>query len=309
MLPLTSDELRRIHDSALRRLRACDAENVVAVGFGRALKAGRFDPKRATCLCIYVKRKRRRVSARRRLPSQITVRWRRGATLMAHTFPTDILEVGKLRAAARPSLAQGDAFVVGIRVRWRRVRSRMVESAWLTVGHPFYGSTVREAARIAWPWRVLLRSRRGSRFDAALLENPGEGSVGDNAGDARHLPVVTLEALRDLPGAEGELVAESRRGEIRFQAYLPRLEVPGVGRLVHVVSALGDRGTFEPGVSGASWLVGGLPAAMQVAAVASLFELGFGQALTSTLVWAEQALSLRAPNRRVLGPVEVMGVE
>ena len=309
MLALTRDELRRIHDSALRRLRACDAENVVAVGFGRALKAGRFDPDRVTCLCIYVKRKRRRVSARRRLPSSLTVRWRRGDTLMAHTFPTDILEVGNLRAAARPSSAQGDAFVVGIRIRWRRVRSRMVESAWLTVGHPFYGSTVREAARIAAPWRVLLRSRRGSRFDAALLEDRGEGSVGDNAGDAHHLPVVTLEALRDLPGEEGELVAESRQGEIRFQAYLPRLEVPGVGRLVHVVSATGDRGTFEPGMSGASWLVGGLPAAMQVAAVASLFQVGFGQALTSTLVWAEQALSLRAPSRRVVGPLEVVDVE
>ena len=75
------------------------------------------------------------------------------------------------------------------------------------------------------------------------------------------------------------------------QAYLPALDLAGVGRLVHVVAAWGDRpGDFAPGCSGSLWEIDGRPACLQIASVRPAYRLGFGQALTSLLVWAESVL-------------------
>ncbi len=305
MPALTLDEHRRIEATLRRRFRSTDPDNFVAVGLGHALRNHRFDRTRDNCVCVFVRRKKRRISVTREIPSEVRVRLRDGRHYRTLTWATDVIAVGKLQASAVYRQYGSSLFTVGLKVGWSGGALQGDQPLWMTVGHPFYtprGSRA-GARRSNDDFHAIAQTRRGSRFDAAIVKASLAAETSDDEGE--HWPVLSLPELVAVPGRAGESVRAEGRFPMKFQAFLPRLPIEGVGTLVNVVSGAGKTQTFEPGTSGAVWLHEGIPAAMQVAAVQPRFRLGFAQALTSSLVWAEQAIRQLAPGRSPAGPLVV----
>ncbi len=305
MPALTLDQHRRIEATLRRRFRRMDPDNFVAVGLGHALRNHRFDRTRDNCVCVFVRRKKQRIAVTRKIPSEVRVRLRDGSHYRTLTFPTDVISVGKLESSAVYRQYDSNLFTVGLKVGWSGRALQGDEPLWMTVGHPFYAAS---GSRASWSrsnddFHAVARTRRGSRFDAAIVNASLATETADDEGE--HWPVLSLPELASAAGRAGESVRVEGRFPLKFQAFLPRLPIEGVGTLVNVVSGAGKPQMFEPGTSGAVWLHEGIPAGMQVAAVQPQFRLGFAQALTSSLVWAEQALRRLVPGRSLTGRLVV----
>ncbi len=308
MPTFTTDELRRISKTLHRRLQRLDPDNFVAVGLGQALKAEQLDHHRGLTVCVYLRRKLARVPRGKRIDKQVTVRLKRDAHFETFTFPTDVIPVGDLQGSAAYVEHRGNQFVVGARIQWRLADAKDDQRGWLTVAHPFFGTAPRNtAANGLDDFTLLTRSRRGSPFDAAVIRPSAQEDSRLDDKISLPLAVASLAYLQDAPGRGGESIRPEGPVSLQVQAFLPTLPLAGVGNLVNVVSAIGRQQTFEPGTSGAIWWVDGTPAAMQVAGRARSFSLGFGQALTSTLVWCEAAIERRTPGAKLDGPVELIG--
>ena len=110
-----------------------------------------------------------------------------------------------------------------------------------------------------------------------------------------NLDIASLDSLRASVGQIGYLLRPKRTTRIRIQSLLPSLRIPELGTIVNVLAALGPVGTFAQGTSGSIWAIDDDPAGLQIAASTTGYRLGFSQAITSTLVWAETALQNHHP--------------
>lgn len=293
MMEFSADEQRRIQRTLRRRLRNVDPHNLIDVAIGLALRGAKPDEARSPAVCVYVRCKERSITPERRIPEEVEVRWYRDRQLQTAILRTDVIEIPDLAATGFYEQFGRSQFVVSAGIAWRPRRRRRIETAWLTVGHPFLLDHRRRPTRLASGRELIARARAHSQFDAAVVreEMSGQGKGGVVIGDTwEPLPVASLSEVARFFGEVAQSHLPSGAIDIRLQAFLPRFHVPGVGQLVNIVAAIGPPSAFAPGTSGSVWLAAGIPTAMQVAARAPDFALGFGQALSSSLVWAERAL-------------------
>ena len=312
-IELSAEILGRMQRTLRRRFSVAARADVLDIAFGRAKPGGERDG-RDPWECLFLVRDGEGSSGRasRRatpIPDDVSVRVRVGRRFQTIRMATGRLSVDGLEPSAVAGEFAGQTFTIDAAVSWRISGQRRREWGLLTVGHPF--PSVRQtpvwqrlvAVGGARPFHSTLsvRARLGGRFDGAILRVArGElieaGLLGEDRKERVSLPRSLRQLTADL-GNRGKLALPGRAARsFRIQAFLPAFDLPGVGRLHHVVVGWGSRPQlFVPGSSGGCWRVDDMPACLQVASVAPNYRLGFGQAVTSLVVWAESALRRRDP--------------
>jgi hypothetical protein len=311
MKTLTHDEFRRVHETLYRRLPKSAVNDIRAIGFGPAIRNGQYDASRPIAACIYVDRKRRKVSGDRKIKPQIAVRVKRGRHYEETVVPTDVREL--------PQLVPSGKFVSTLSDVW-------LGSAGVLIAWKFTGPT--------WNWGVVT----GSHFtqslalgDIAVLQTVQH--IGPNIPAillTRSTAVESVDSslfrvqVSDLilhglvnqtnPPLAGSVWSEtnlsdrllqSRSGQSlwafpgtnRFQTgtYFPQSGrlVPPLGNLKNVFLVSGEGSISDPfreGTSGTAWQVEGKAAAIQVAHDPKHLQTGLAQFLDTQLIWAKKKI-------------------
>jgi hypothetical protein len=227
---------------------------------------------------------------------------------------TDVVELpGLVPTGCRYSARHVGPATAGAVVIWQEQSNRGKQHfcGILTVGHAF----TREQRPLVlfrgssngrdFNGRLYRKSRRASSVDAAIIQVHPDDLVDCGIIDADLVvhgiidpemvfgpPIASLGELTRLQGSPGLLLRDQSPVRLSVHSLLPSMTIPTLGTLHNVVSAW-SRGyrPFRPGTSGAVWEIEHEPAAMQVAGTPDGFQLGFGQALDSSLAWAEAKLN------------------
>ena len=312
MVGYSAEQLIRLQRTLRRRFRVAARPDLLEIGFGH-VPLDRSSTGRPRLTCVFFTTDGQTGSSQspsRRLPDEVTARVRDGRRYRTVRLPTRRVVAGGLEPSAASAEFSGTRFTLSAVISWRRTERRRREWGLLTVGHPFpalqripaWQRLVEVRGERPFYGTLILRSRRGGRFDGAVIrtardELAAAGLVPEH-GHIGYRTARPLEQLGKDMGRSAELTVPGKHSRsFQVQAFLPRMTIPGVGSLHYVLAGSAPRSkTFAPGTSGAGWQIEGQPACFQIAAVAPRYRIGFGQAVTSLLVWAETRLRRHHPD-------------
>jgi len=302
---LTTDELRRIQRTLRTRYRIGTRSNLLDVGFGAALKAGKFQPGRRLCITFLVRKKKNVRKVTDRIPPKVHVRLKRGKRFVNLSFSTDVVEVGGIVAAGRTLDYRTKTVTTGVIVAWKASSRSRYSWGVVTVGHVF--PRLRTLSRLRR--KVTIRTNRGKFFGTLVAKSDGDREIDAAIAQvkrqdlvAKRLMTASQSARRIEPRMVTTLASDQNKsgqtlrvgGKRRFtvHAYFPSLRVPSLGAIDHIVSVFsGAAQTFQPGTSGSGWLIQNQAACLQIAGRMPDFKQGFGQSLNSVAEWAAKVLA------------------
>ncbi len=301
---LTIDEMRRIQRTLRKRFHVGRRTNIIDIGFGAALKRGRFQPNRGLCLSFLVRHKKTPRRMRDRIPPSVEVRVKRGRRFQKLEFPTDVVAVGGLTATGRRLEYRTRHVTTGVIVAWRDSGNTQLSWGLLTVGHVFPRLSgippSRRKVKVVTTrgnffGELVAKSDRDNGIDAAIAlverqELIAKKLMTNSQAGRRIVPRPLARLQRDRRKTGATLRTAGKRSFL-VHAFFPRLRIPDVGELDCVVSAMAPTaGTFAQGTSGTSWLIVNQAACLQVAGRAPDYRQGFGQALSVIIDWAASEL-------------------
>ena len=301
---LTTDELRRIQHAVRSRFRISSRTNIVDVGFGTAIRAGKFEPSRGLCITFLVQAKKAPRKKSERIPQEVNVRVKRGRRFVSLSFRSDVVEVGRIVATGSRLDYRRKTATTGVIVAWKGPSSSKLTWGLLTVGHLLpRGRSLSKLRR-----KVTIRTGRGPFFGTLIAKSDGNREIDAAIALVEREDLVANKLLRASQSARGivvrkltKLVSDQNKAgktlrvggtrPFTVHAYFPTLRVTGIGSIAHIVSVLAAAAqTFEKGTSGSSWLIQNQAACIQIAGRTPDFRQGFGQSLASVLEWAAKEL-------------------
>ncbi len=306
-MKLSLQETERIERRLNRAGAASGDPNFVGVGFGVGIKLGAIDTERPRVVRYFVKRKLKRPSPAFRIPAEITVRIKRKNRFVRVTLKTDVMEIGNVVPTGVHLHADGrenNVVTTGVLVTWR---SLLGDRCWgiVTVAHGFSASDrgvkIRPIRRASFDGEVIAKTRRGTTFDAALVEIkasdvskiPGASA---NSPPQEAIRAMSFDQVRDA--CEADQAGRSYRlpGPKRLKAmtyFVSPFDFGGkVGKKRHVIQVEADvHSAFQKGTSGSMWKIGDQPAGMQFAGRCCEFKVGYGHFLCAVLEWAKGSVS------------------
>ena len=304
MADFSVDELRRMQTSLRKRFRINNRENLVDVGFGTALKDGKLQPERGICVTFFVRKKKNPRSKNDRLPSQVSVRLKRGKRFVTFDFHTDVVQVSDIVATGKRLDYRSKYVTTGAIVAWKGVSSSRLSWGVVTVGHSFppLGGLSQSRRKVSIrtrrgrvPGTLVAKSNRNKKIDAAIALVEKEDLLSKrllkDSQTSREIKPRKLEKLYADRTKVGQTLRIGGKRKFEVHAYLPSLKVTGIGTVIHIVSVVSTRiKTFKKGTSGSSWLIQNQAACIQVAGRSPEYCQGFGQSLETVTQWAEKKL-------------------
>lgn len=323
---LSLADLGRIQRSLTRRVVARDEANIVGVGFGPKRRNGQAQP--GIAARFLVRHKRARVPKSRSIaptePVRLLDRSRR--RYEEFVFATDVIEAPPPRPVGVSLQQPRNRGTTAAVMRWTSQNpvpedlsvENFQDPRWrwglLTVSHMFAEHDTGTAAirRISFgadqplsiEGRLVAAGRLPGGPDIALLETGL-----DRLWLSGFLPTPNTRsfATADEPdilrwirsGLQGYAHGPGRTTAWRLELYLPEQVLPTLGRLEHLIMVAAEgpapdrQPHFRPGTSGAVFAGAGLPAGLQIAAVAPGYDLAYAQLFLSSLPWLRQQLKAR----------------
>lgn len=303
-----------------------DQDNIVGVGFGPKRRGGRAEP--GIAARFLVRHKRAQVPESRRIAATESVRLldRTARQYDEFVFATDVIEAPPPRPVGVSLQQPRNRGTTAAAVRWTSHNTvpedlsvedfRDPRWRWglLTVSHMFAENDTGSAAvrRLSFgpdqplsiEGRLVTAGRLPGGPDIALLETGL-----DRLWLSGFLPNPTARSFTTADesdvlrwigsGLQGYAHGPGRTVAWRFELYLPEQTLPRLGKLEHLILVAAEgpapdrQPHFRPGTSGAVFAGGGLPAGLQIAAVAPGYELSYAQLFLSSLPWLRRRLRAR----------------
>lgn len=295
--------IQRIHRRLRQQLKPI--EGIVSIAFGQARKDGALDPRRPFAVCIYVQRKRTRLTTAQRLPKSFALRWKAGSSYRSLELASDVVACREAHWTVRRARSEGDRpqiSLVAPIVRWdQQIQSRTsTRYAFVTVAHPFRNLRIDSLVQITDPqdrWKyfatMIARAPVSSGRDVALLEiTPSTlQAIGPRT---PHRGIVAWDTLFQRLGHHGKLLRPDGTFPFQWTIFHPQFEsIEGLGALKDLFEGTAERSeVFGPGTSGAAWMDQSNLACLQTAGLPfTTFRSGLGQALSPLLEWSQHWLS------------------
>lgn len=291
--------LQRIHRRLRLQLKPIDG--IVSIAFGQARKDGAFDPHRPFAVCIYVRRKRTRLTTAQRLPKSFDLRWKAGSSFRSLEVASDVVACREAHWTVRRVRSEGHRPQISLVtpvVRWKqRFHSQTITRyAFVTVAHPFQNLPINSLVQIAdlqdrWTYFATLIARAPiySGRDVALLEITSSTlqAIGPRM---PYRGIVTCDSLFQRLGNHGKLLRPDGTFPFQWTVFHPRFEgIEGLGALRDLFEATGETAeVFGPGTSGAAWMDQSNLACLQTAGLPfTAFRSGLGQTFQPLLEWSQ----------------------
>jgi hypothetical protein len=336
---IDSHHKKILTDAAWKKVAELGEKNVVAIGFGIALKSHIPDLSRPSVMRFYVKKKSDR-KHKLELRHELTLRLddspgtksrARGRTIKVST---DVYELPKMVGAGRSTYLVGTGRVTsGLVVRWEEeavtaagMGSRIGRFGVVTVAHSFVDQPLNrkvfiEAIGFGVPivgTRVCQSVPATDGIDACLVDFKPEDGIRAGILSDPLAPALQMKAFDDLHDDQDKVGASfqaTRTVSYSVAGTLDSAPISNVGtKLSNLLHVQGGHDAFVYGTSGSilgvfeakPQGVDLLPSAIQLGADERTFSMALGQSLEVTLGWIQRQLTIqlfKSNKRLVAGKV------
>jgi hypothetical protein len=326
-------------NAAWRKLADHGEKNVIAIGYGIALRTELPDLTRPHVMRFYVRKKSKRkhkVEIRDSLLLSVGPTGKRRRIRV----PTDVYELPSMVASGRTAYLYSNGYVTtGIVVRWReRVLGQLVPNSAsstffgvVTVAHNFVGHPITRPVFVeSFHSRIPIVGKRicesdpqRDGIDACLIEINVEDGIRAGIIQDPYAPGLVYKSFHDLSDDQNKVgmsMQTNRSVSYSVLGTLNAAPIEGIGpNVVHLLHVQGGHQAFEAGTSGsvlsvfevAASRISLLPSALQVGADETTLSMGLGQSLETVLPWLARQRTLQLyPQGRTLdqGRIEPIGV-
>lgn len=303
---LTADELRRISVTLMNDVHERDP-TVVNVGFGLKNNSLKKADSSARIARFEVNEKRN-VSKTKAIPTEMSVRLKRGPNYVLVNFPTDVVTGTYAELTSAELIAAGRSVSASAVVRWTTGAARAEHWGLITASHFFERNNIPRthtvSLRIGTPpppatatlvdfttknhRQTLSGSNKRPMLDAAVVE-VSKNQLGVFARMSNCKVMSVDELANNATSDPGQtFCTKSNCAAFTTKEWRAMRELDG-RKVNNVLEVKGPSGSFKKGTSGSCWGIGpnNQPAAVQFGGGG---VRGFAQSLDDVVRWAKHSL-------------------